>query len=149
MDLGRTNQKGVGNDRKRRDLAGHHEIGEGRPPQRIPAVQPKRREWVKVPQTRPETGGLGAPLRVEADLSTQARVKAACELTAQPKLGNGRGALERWPRKQALTICRGAGTEQRGEVGLSHVIERVADRNVCERHPPRHQEVTTLQPLLE
>jgi hypothetical protein len=42
---------------------------------------------------------------VEADLSTQARVKAACELTAQPKLGNGRGALERWPRKQALTIC--------------------------------------------
>ena len=43
-----------------------------------------------------ETGGLGAALRVEADLSTQARVKAACELTAQPKLGNGRGALERW-----------------------------------------------------
>ena len=85
---------------------------------------------------------------MEADLSTQARVKAACELTAQPKLGNGRGALERWPRKQALTICRGAGTEQRGKVGLSH-SERVADRNVCERHPPRHQEVTTLQPLLE
>ena len=26
---------------------------------------------------------------MEADLSTQARVKAACELTAQPKLGNG------------------------------------------------------------
>src|SRR2546421_8295040 len=85
----------------------------------------------------------------EADLSTQARVKAACEFTAQPKLGNGRGALERWPRKQALTIGRGAGTEQRGEVALSHVIERIADRNVCERHPPRHQEVTTLQPLLE
>src|SRR5262249_57927361 len=101
------------------------------------------------PKPDSETGGLGAPLRVEADLSTQARVKAACELTAQPKLGNGRGALERWPRKQALTICRGAGTEQRGEVGLSHVIERIADRNVCERHPPRHQEVTTLQPLLE
>ena len=101
------------------------------------------------PKPDSETGGLGAPLRVEADLSTQARVKAACELTAQPKLGNGRGALERWPRKQALTIGRGAGTEQRGEVGLSHVIERVADRNVCERHPPRHQEVTTLQPLLE
>lgn len=71
------------------------------------------------------------------------------EFTAQPKLGNGRGALERWPRKQALTIGRGAGTEQRGEVGLSHGIERIADRNVCERHPPRHQEVTTLQPLLE
>ena len=71
------------------------------------------------------------------------------EFTAQPKLGNGRGALERWSRKQALTIGRGAGTEQRGEVGLSHVIERIADRNVCERHPPRHQEVTTLQPLLE
>src|SRR4029077_8445252 len=71
------------------------------------------------------------------------------EFTAQPKLGNGRGALERWPRKQALTIGRGAGTEQRGEVGPSHVIERIADRNVCERHPPRHQEVTTLQPLLE
>ena len=34
---------------KRRDLAGHHEIGEGRLPQRIPAVQPNRREWVKVP----------------------------------------------------------------------------------------------------
>src|SRR6266850_1344596 len=79
----------------------------------------------------------------------QARVKAAYEFTAQPKLGNGRGALERWPRKQALTIGRGAGTEQRREVGLSHVIERIADRNVCERHPPRHQEVTTLQPLLE
>jgi len=71
------------------------------------------------------------------------------EFTAQPKLGNGRGALERWPRKQALTIGRGAGTEQRGEVGLSHVVERIADRNVGERHPPRHQEVTTLQPLLE
>src|ERR1700745_1323007 len=53
----------------------------------------------------------------EADLSTQARVKAACEFTAQPKLGNGRGALERWPRKQALTIGGGAVTEQRGEVG--------------------------------
>jgi len=85
----------------------------------------------------------------EADLSTQARVKAACEFTAQPKLGNGRGALERWPRKQALTIGRGAGTEQRGEVALSHVIERIADRNVGKRHPPRHQEVATLQPLLE
>src|SRR6201984_1511390 len=84
----------------------------------------------------------------EADLSTQARVKAACEFTAQPRLGNGRGALERWPRKQALTIGRGAGTEQRGEVG-PHGIDRIADRNVCERHPPRHQEVTTLQPLLE
>src|SRR6516165_6259579 len=67
----------------------------------------------------------------QAELSTQARVKAACEFTAQPKLGNGGGALERWPRKQALTIGRGAGTEQRGEVGLSHVIERIADRNVC------------------
>src|SRR5262245_30180461 len=64
-------------------------------------------------------------------------------------LGNGRGALERWPRKQALTIGRGAGTEQRGEVGLSHVVERIANRNVSKRHPPRHQEVTTLQPLLE
>ena len=71
------------------------------------------------------------------------------EFTAQPKLGNGRGALERWPRKQALTIGRGAGTEQRGEVGLSHGVERIADRNVGKRHPPRHQEVTTLQPLLE
>src|SRR5215468_3923949 len=71
------------------------------------------------PKPDSETGGLGAPLRVEADLSTQARIKAACELTAQPKLGNGRGALKRWPRKQALTIYRGAGTEQRGEVGLS------------------------------
>ena len=85
----------------------------------------------------------------EADLSTQARVKADYEFTAQPKLGNGRGALERRPRKQALTIGRGAGTEQRGVVGLSHVVERIADRNVGERHPPRHQEVTTLQPLLE
>ena len=85
----------------------------------------------------------------EADLSTQASVKADYEFTTQPKLGNGRGALERWPRKQALTIGRGAGTEQRGEVGLSHVVERIADRNVGERHPPRHQEVTTLQPLLE
>src|SRR3954469_25495343 len=65
------------------------------------------------------------------------------------KLGNGRGALERWPRKQALTIGRGAGTEQRGEVGLSHSVERIANRNVSKRHPPRHQEVTTLQPLLE
>ena len=83
------------------------------------------------------------------DLSTQARVKAAYEFTAQPRLGNGRGALERWPRKQALTIGRGAGTEQRGEVGLSHIVERIADRNVGKRHPPRHQEVTTLQPLLE
>src|SRR5947207_11425771 len=92
----------------------------------------------------------GVHLTWEADLSTQARVKAAYEFTAQPKLGNGRGALERWPRKQALTIGRGAGTEQRGEVGLSHgVVERIADRNVGKRHPPRHQEVTTLQPLLE
>ena len=94
--------------------------------------------------TRPESA-----LTSEAGPSTQARVKAAYEFTAQPRLGNGRGALERWPRKQALTIGRGAGTEQRGEVGFSHVIERIADRNVCERHPPRHQEVTTLQPLLE
>src|SRR5947207_14533810 len=91
----------------------------------------------------------GVHLTWEADLSTQARVKAAYEFTAQPKLGNGRGALERWPRKQALTIGRGAGTEQRGEVALSHVIERIADRNVCERHPPRHQEDATLQLLLE
>ena len=70
--------------------------------------------------------------------------------TSQPKLGNGCGALERWPHKQALTIGRGAGTEQRGEVGPSPgVVERIADRNVGKRHPPRHQEVTTLQPLLE
>src|SRR6202011_5372946 len=83
------------------------------------------------------------------DLSTQARVKADNEFTALPRLGNGRGALERWPRKQALTIGRGAGTEQRGEVGLSHSVERITERNVGKRHPPRHQEVTTLQPLLE
>ncbi len=79
----------------------------------------------------------------------QATVKAAYEFTAQPRLGNGRGALERWPRKQALTIGRGAGTEQRGEVGPSHGVERIADRNVGKRHPPRHQEVATLQSLLE
>src|SRR5712671_5695061 len=91
----------------------------------------------------------GSALTSEADPSTQATVKAANEFTAQPRLGNGRGALERWPRKQALTIGRGAGTEQRGEVGLSHSVERIADRNVGKRHPPRHQEVTTLQPLLE
>src|ERR1700730_12072746 len=83
------------------------------------------------------------------DLSTQARVKAANEFTAQPRLGNGRGAPERWPRKQALTIGRSAGTEQRGEVGLSHSVERIADRHVGKRHPPRHQEVPTLQSLLE
>ena len=66
-------------------------------------------------------------LTSEAGPSTQARVKAAYEFTAQPRLGNGRGALERWPRKQALTIGRGAGTEQRGEVGLSHGVERIAN----------------------
>ena len=52
--------------------------------------------------------------RGHGDLSTQARVKAANEFTAHPRLGNGRGALERWPCNQALTIGRGAGTEQRG-----------------------------------
>src|SRR6266403_1459022 len=86
--------------------------------------------------------GVNRAVGWDADLSTQARVKAAREFTAQPKLGNGRGALERWPRKQALTIGRGAGTEQRGEVGPSHDVERIADRNVGKRHPPRHQEVT-------
>src|SRR5258708_13157762 len=85
-------------------------------------------------------------LTSEAGPSTQARVKAAYEFTAQPRLGNGRGALERWPRKQALTIGRGAGTEQRGEVGLSHAVERVADRNVGKRHPPPHHTVTTPPP---
>src|SRR5258708_40365177 len=78
-------------------------------------------------------------LTSEAGPSTQARVKAAYEFTAQPRLGNGRGALERWPRKQALTIGRGAGTEQRGEVGPSHDVERIADRNVGKRHPPRRE----------
>ena len=85
---------------------------------------------MSLPRTRnPAFRAAGANCREgwEADLSTQARVKAAREFTAQPKLGNGRGALERWPRKQALTIGRGAGTEQRGEVGLSHGVERVAD----------------------
>jgi hypothetical protein len=86
---------------------------------------------VVLPPLWVDSGGTGRATGlprqwVEADLSTQARVKAAYEFTAQPKLGNGDGALERWPRKQALTIGRGAGTEQRGDVGLSHG-ERIAN----------------------
>jgi len=48
----------------------------------------------RLPQAR-----LSVVMGQQLGLSTQARVKAACEFTAQPKLGNGGGALERWPRK--------------------------------------------------
>ena len=58
----------------------------------------------------------------EADLSTQARVKAVCEFTTQPKLGSGRGALERRPRKQALTIGRGAGTSSEAKSGFPMLL---------------------------
>ena len=88
--------------------AGAARPGKGLLSERRAGAQPWWRNWSCCPKPDSETGGQGAPLGVEADLSTQARVKAACELTTQPKLGNGRGALERWSRKQALTICRGA-----------------------------------------
>ena len=68
--------------------------------------------WSRLPNHNPPRFYAAWTQSGHGDLSTQARVKAAYEFAAQPRLGNGRGALERWPRKQALTIGRGAGTEQ-------------------------------------
>ena len=62
----------------RRDLPGHHEIGEGRLPQRIPAVQPKRREWVKVPLSRHWRRAPGS-----------AEWAASCHFVFPPLVGRG------------------------------------------------------------
>ena len=50
-------------------------LGGGRFTRPTAAVQTWRRNWSSCPKPDSETGGLGAPLRVEADLSTQAKVK--------------------------------------------------------------------------